>query len=104
MELHKTDAQGGVVRLTAEGCNNVQPRLRHVADNHATLLLWTTFALDDMPSYLGMRFGVQSGDYSFRLAGLREFDPFFLETGRDRYQWLTMNLIVYFGNPRHGQD
>ena len=94
MDLHKTDAQGGAVRLTAdEVCSNVQPWLRHNADNHATLRLWTTLALDDMPSYLAMRFGARSGDYLLRLAGLREFALFFMGTGNDRYQWLTMNHL-----------
>lgn len=68
MELHKTDAQGGAVGLTADYvCDNLQTWLR------------------DMISFLG--------DCSLSLARLREFAPFFIKTGKDRYQRLMMNHL-----------
>lgn len=92
MDLHKKGAQVGAIRFTAE---DEVCWFRDIVESHATPRLWTAFALDDIPSYLAMRFGVRSGDCLFRLAGRREFAPFSLEPAQIicRYQRLAINHL-----------
>ena len=83
VDLGNIDVRAGVI-----------PWLERKAQDHKTLRFWVNFLLDDMPPYIAIRVGIRSGNLELRLAGIREFAPFFTGTGKDRYQWVMAHFLT----------
>ncbi|CAB1107685.1 unnamed protein product [Ectocarpus sp. CCAP 1310/34] len=79
--------------MTAEDADSmVVAWIKKRAAEHKTFALWQQFLLHDFPAYMAFRTALRTGDFMLRLDALRRIAPIFYITGKDRYQFLVVDL------------